>query len=190
VTGPVQVDTRAQTPAAYAAFASKVAQAHPDAVLFGASPGPGAVAVWSALHAAAPSVKLFAPSTLATPAFVAALGPAASATYVTSPVLQARFYPPAARRVLREYRSTFGVAPSVFALYGYEAMKAVLAAIRAAGRHGGNRRSVVRAFFALRNRSSVLGDYSVLADGDVTLARFGGYRVSAHGRLRFEQLLP
>jgi branched-chain amino acid transport system substrate-binding protein len=188
--GRAEVDTRSRTATAadYATTAAKVAAAAPDAVLVGASPAGGAQALWQALHDAAPGVKLFAPSALATPAFVAATGPAADATYVTSPVLQSRFYPPAARRVFREYRAAFGVAATPYALYGYEAMRGALAAIRSAGRHGSDRRSVVKAFFRAQQRDSVLGRYSLKPDGDVTGTPFAGYRVRG-GRLVFDRLL-
>jgi branched-chain amino acid transport system substrate-binding protein len=136
-----------------------------------------------------PRAKLFAASSLATPAFVAASGAAGPATYVTSPVLPASAYPPAAQRVLRDYRTTFGLDPTPYTLYGYEAMASTLAAIKAAGSHGGDRASVVRAYFGLGTRDSVLGRYSVTPTGDTTLADMGGYRVGPDGRLRFVRRL-
>ncbi|MGI8802958.1 MAG: ABC transporter substrate-binding protein, partial [Solirubrobacteraceae bacterium] len=149
----------------------------------------GARALWQALHAAAPQAKLFAAGSLATPAFAAAAGPTAPATYVTSPVLEARRYPASAQEVLRRYRTTFGTDPTAYSLYGYEAMDSILAAIRVAGSHAGDRASVVRAYFALGVRDSVLGRYSVTANGDTTLANMAGYRVGPDGRLRFDRLL-
>jgi branched-chain amino acid transport system substrate-binding protein len=67
------------------------------------------------------------------------------------------------------------------ALYGYEAMRVVLDAINAAGPRSGDRPAVVRAARAPRARASVIGDYRVVAGGDVSTTRFGGYRRSAAG---------
>jgi branched-chain amino acid transport system substrate-binding protein len=56
-------------------------------------------------------------------------------------------------------------------------MSAVLAAIRAAGARGNDRQRVIEEFFAIRNRASVLGRYSVTPSGDTTLGRFAVDRV-------------
>jgi branched-chain amino acid transport system substrate-binding protein len=190
VPGQLQVDTRSNVqPSDYAQTATSVAAEHPDAVLLGGAPGPGAQALWQALHAALPNVKLFAPNALATPSFVSGTGAAAKSTYVTSPVLQASSYPAEAQRVLQSYKATFGAPATVYALYGYEAMRATLAAIRAAGSHAASRLAVVRAFFKIRDRNSVLGRYSVLPSGDVSLSSYAGYRIDSAGRLRFDRLL-
>jgi branched-chain amino acid transport system substrate-binding protein len=191
VVGHARVDTRsgAAIPADYRQRAAAVAASGADAVLVGGTAGVGTQALWQALHLAAPRAKLFAGSSLATPAFVAAAGRAGPVTYATSPVLDAARYPARAQAVLRSYRATFGREATPYTLYGYEAMAAVLAAIRAAGSHGGDRAHVVRAFFALGSRDSVLGRYSVTATGDTTLANMAGYRVGPDGRLRLDRLL-
>jgi branched-chain amino acid transport system substrate-binding protein len=120
----------------------------------------------------------------AQPAFAARIGTAGDVTYLATPVLPAALYPPAAQVVLRRYRSQFHEAASSYALYGYEAMSAVLLAIRRAGSHGNDRQAVIDKFFAIRDRGSVLGRYSIQADGDTTLARYGFDRV-LDGRLVF-----
>lgn len=172
-------------PASYASLAQTIAAAHPDGVLLGASPNGGADALFRELHAKAPKLKLFAASTLATPSFLGALGAAAAATYVTSPILEPSQYPAPARAVLAQYRRRYPGegAPSAYALYGYEAMEDVLAAIARAGRYGANRQHVVSAFFHLGRRNGVLGSYAFNGDGDTSLDRFDGYRVGAGGRL-------
>ena len=74
----------------------------------------------------------------------AARGRAGAPVGVVSPMLPARQYPPAGRRILRAARREAGAAPPVEALYGYESMRVVLEALRAAGgratdRAGGDR---------------------------------------------------
>ena len=184
------IDTQTNTrPAGYAAIAAAVGAAHADAVLLGGVPNAGAQALWSELHARLPKLKLFAPSTLATPAFLRAIAGvtgAANATYVTSPILEPDQYPPSGQRVFAEYRRLLpGAAPTAYALYGYEAMTDVLRSIRRAGRQAANRAgsALVIAFFGLGEIHGVIGDYRINANGDTSLDSFDGYRVSAAGAL-------
>jgi ABC-type branched-subunit amino acid transport system substrate-binding protein len=176
--------TSAGAPGAYAKLASALAAQRPDAILLGGSPDAGAAALFRELHAKLPAVKLFAPSALAMPSFLSRLGAAASATYVTSPILEPSQYPAAAQRVFSQYRSDFsGAAPTAYSLYGYEAMEDVLRAIRRAGRAAANRTALLRAFHRLGEIHGVIGDYMINADGDTSLARFDGYRVGRGGTL-------
>jgi branched-chain amino acid transport system substrate-binding protein len=191
VVGHAEVDTMPSraTISDYRQQAAAVLAAHADAVLVGGADGPGVRALWQAVHAAAPRAKLFASSSLATPAFVAAAGPSAPVTYVTSPVLEPSAYPPQAQRVLRAYRSTFGIAPTAYSLYGFAAMSSALDAIRAAGANGGDRASVVRAFFGLGPRNSVIGRFAIMPTGDTTSTMIAGYRIGADGQLRFDRVV-
>jgi len=171
-------------PGQFAGVAHAVAVSGADAVLYGGAANVTAPALWQELHAVLPQAKLFAPSTLAQPAFLTALGASAHATYVTSPYLEPGQYPPSARRVLREFRRIYpGVAPTVYALYGYEAMRIVLAAIHKAGRQAPKRSALRDAFFSLGTIHGVIGDYRIAANGDTSLDRFDGYRVGAGGAL-------
>jgi branched-chain amino acid transport system substrate-binding protein len=56
-------------------------------------------------------------------------------------------------------------------------MSVVLEAIRRAGARGNDRTAVIRSFFATRQRRSVLGTYSILANGETTLSKYGIDRV-------------
>jgi branched-chain amino acid transport system substrate-binding protein len=67
------------------------------------------------------------------------------------------------------------------AVYGYEAMRVVLDAVRAGGR---DREQVTRAALAMRERHSALGTYSLRGTGDTGDER--QYLYSLHdGRFRF-----
>jgi branched-chain amino acid transport system substrate-binding protein len=74
-------------------------------------------------------------------------------------------------------------------LYGYEAMSVVLDAIRQAGSQGNNRQAVIDQFFATRNRNSVIGRYSIEADGETTLSPYAVDRVLS-GRPVFNRAIP
>jgi branched-chain amino acid transport system substrate-binding protein len=165
----------------------KIVESGAQGVFFSGQPNAGAVALWQQLHAADPHLRLLGPSALAQASFAAQIKATGAATFLTTPVLPMRLYPPAPA-ALADYRRHFGEAPGPYALYGYEAMSVVLAAIHRAGRHGNDRQAVIRQFFATRDRDSVLGRYSVLPSGETTLSRYGVDRV-IHGRLVFWRAL-
>ena len=202
------IDTQTNTqPQGYAQIAASVAAQRPDAVLLGAAPGVGAMALWRELHAMLPRAMLFAPSTLATPAFLEAIATpagrcttaqggsapcrsAAAATYVTSPVLERNQYPHAARAVFRAFRRRFKRTPSVLALYGYSAMEDILGAIRKTGRHATDRADLLRVFFHhLGVIRGAIGSYTINGKGDSSLRTFDGYRVTAGGGLELRREL-
>ncbi len=157
----------------------KIVESHAQAVFLAGGEGAGTVALWRDLHSAAPSLQLLGSSALASEGFTTQIGAAEASTYLTTPVLPNRFYPPSAQRVLRDYRSRFGAEGGAYALYGYEAMTVVLDAVRSSGARGNDRQTVIDRVFATKDRNSVLGGYSVEADGETTLSRYGVDRVSA-----------
>jgi branched-chain amino acid transport system substrate-binding protein len=167
----------------------KVSKSGAQAVFLAGGPGVGTVSLWSQLHAADPHLLLLGSSTMAGESFTSRIGAAAANTYVTTPILPTSLYPPSAQRVLHDYRDEFGVAAESYALYGYEAMSVVLDSIRRAGAKGNDRQAVIDQFFAIRNRDSVLGRYSIEADGETTLSPYGVDRV-VNGRTVFYRAIP
>jgi branched-chain amino acid transport system substrate-binding protein len=162
----------------------KIERSGADAVFFAGGAGAGTVALWRALHQADPQLLLLGSSSLTGEAFTSAIGAAAAQTYLTTPTLALGDYPPSAQRVLGDYSKQFGGEPGAWALYGYEAMSVVLDAIRRAGSRGNDRQSVIDALFATGERDSVLGRYSIEADGEPTFTRYGVDRV-LDGRVQF-----
>jgi len=183
--GSAQVNS-ATTPAngGYAPLARSIAAARADGVIVGAAPDAGIEALWRELYGALGAVKLFAPSTLATNPFLSAIGQAENVTYVTSPILPLSWYRGyRVRQVLRAYRQHWKQAsPTPWVLYGYEAMRSVLAAIRWA-RNPDNRLDVVRAYFhpGWREKSAI-GPYWIDSHGDTSRSRFVGYGVYDPGK--------
>jgi branched-chain amino acid transport system substrate-binding protein len=155
----------------------KIERAHVQAVFLAGGPGPGTVAFWRALHAADPALLLLGSSSMDSESFTSQIGDAGSQTYLTTPLLPTALYPPAAQRVLAAYKSTFGYGGGAEALYGYEAMSLVLDAIRGAGERGNNRQAVIARVLSTRNRSAVLGRYSIEPNGETTLSIYGVDRV-------------
>jgi branched-chain amino acid transport system substrate-binding protein len=166
----------------------QVAASKAQAVFLAGGQGAGTAALWRQLHAAVPRVPLLGSSAMVTPSFTAQIGAAGADTYLTTPVLGAALYPPAARVVLAACRRTFGVRAGPWALYGYEAMTLVLDAIADAGARGDDRQSVIDRVLATRDRSSAIGAYSILPDGETTLSPYGVDRV-VRGRAVFDRAI-
>jgi branched-chain amino acid transport system substrate-binding protein len=121
---------------------------------------------------------LFGPAAVADQAVLEALPLAVRRRMrVTTPALPPRLLPRSARTFRDRFRRTFGRQPEPEALQAYEAASAVLHAIRSAGTRGNNRQAVTDAFLTIRNRNSILGRYSIDANGDTSLATYAGNRV-------------
>ncbi|MCL2769834.1 MAG: ABC transporter substrate-binding protein [Solirubrobacterales bacterium] len=176
------VDTTTAT--TFTGEVEKIASSGAQALFYSGAAGPGATAFLQELHSADPSLLISGSSTMDGATLASELGAQGGTVYRTTPTLAPAMYPPAAARVLQEFERRFREPSSPYVLYGYEAMSAVLAAVRAAGPRGNNRDAVIRHLFALRDRESVLGRYSVQPNGETTLSRYGIQRLE-HGRLRF-----
>jgi branched-chain amino acid transport system substrate-binding protein len=171
-------DSIATTPATiFTGEIEKIVRSRAQAVFLAAGSGAGASVLWKKLHSADPGLLLLGSSTLADESFTSQIGAAEASTYLTTPVLPAALYPASGARVLKDYRADFAGEAGPYVLYGYEAMRVVLDAIRSAGDRGNDRQAVIARFFATRDRDSVLGRYSMRADGETTLARYGVDRV-------------
>jgi branched-chain amino acid transport system substrate-binding protein len=164
--------------------AEKVSASGAQAVFFSGPAEAGTVKLFRALHAADPRLALIGSHQLAEEGFTSQLGAAAGATLLSTPWLAPRLYPRAAQLLLQRYRARFREAPLIPALSGYEAMSVTLNAIRRAGTRGNSRQAVIAAFFATKDRDSVLGRYSMQANGETTLSRYGIDRV-VEGRPSF-----
>jgi branched-chain amino acid transport system substrate-binding protein len=163
---------------------AKIAESGAQAVFVSATATAQAAQMFRELHSAAPKLSLLASSAMLSPVFMASLGSAEAVSTVGSPLLPAHMYPASAQRVFAQYRRRFGEAPNPYALYGYESMSAVLAAIRQAGKHGDDRQSVIDRLLSLHDRRSVLGTYSMSSGGEATLSSYAIDRI-AHGEAVF-----
>jgi branched-chain amino acid transport system substrate-binding protein len=169
----------AHGPPTAAAFASSGA----DAALFASADRAAATRFFDAVAASRPSVKLMAPSALSDDQFAGGLSPAAQqALQVSSPGFLPTKLPATARKFTAAFAAAYGHPPAPEAIFGYEAMSALISVLRSAGSGAANRTTVRDDFFAIRNRSSVLGKYSINANGDTNIAPFVISKVKS-GRL-------
>ena len=91
--------------------------------------------------------------------------------YVSSPGFTPSTLAPAGRRFVTAFHTAYQRAPVPAAIFGYEAVSALIAVLKDAGTAAGSRATVVKDFRDLHNRQSVLGTYSI-SSGDVSIAPF------------------
>jgi branched-chain amino acid transport system substrate-binding protein len=164
-----------------------LAEARPDALLYAGIASPGTGRILAQVDRALPGVPVYTTSGMlardpelpipVAPASVNALGPVAPESEL----------PAAGRRLLDRLRQTEGAALArPEALYGYEAMRLVIDAIRA----GGPDRARVKqeALRVRERRSSPLGPYRVRGTGEVDSTRFALHALS-DGSFAFERML-
>lgn len=126
--------------------------------------------------------KLFAPSALYDDAFVASLSPAAQRDlYVSSPGFLPGQLTPSGRAFVAAFDAAYGHAPATEAIFGYEAMSALLAVLKEAGAGANSRSTVAGDFLKLKRSSSqsVIGAYSIDKNGDINIAPFVFSRVKS-----------
>ncbi len=87
---------------------------------------------------------------------------------------------------VEKYRKRYGKDPEGYAIYGYEAAKAALEAIRTAGIK--DRRAILEAARSIKDFTGALGTWSFDENGDSTLKTISGLRIR-NGRFEFDKLL-
>jgi branched-chain amino acid transport system substrate-binding protein len=145
-------------------------EAGADAVFYGGLPGTTAGKALD--QAATSSPRLFVPSALYDQGFVAGLSPAAQKNlYISSPGFGTKDMPASARQFETQFETAYGHVPAPQAIFGYEAVSALLAVLKQAGANAGSRALIVSDFRGLKDRQSVLGTYSIVG-GDTNIAPF------------------
>ena len=158
------------TGAVFTGEVEKIVQSGAQAVFFAGGTGAGTVALWRQLHSADPHLLLLGSSTMVNESFTSQIGAAAASTYLTTPVLAPGLYPPSAARMLSDYRRHFGGEPGPVRAVWLRGDERRSRRDPRRGSHGNDRQAVIDRFFAVRNRDSVLGRYSMRADGETTLS--------------------
>jgi len=145
--------------------------------LAGASGRAAATRFFDRAAASSSTTKLFASSGLYDPAFVTGLSPAAQQRLVvSSPGFTPGKLPAAAAGFVSAFQSAYHHSPAPQAIFGYEAMKAVLAVLQSAGVNAANRAVVVSRFRSLKRTGGAIGDYTIKG-GDPSVAPFVFARV-------------
>lgn len=158
-----------------------------DGAFWGGNSPAAAAKFFQRAAAANPQIKLFAPSALADPTIASQLT-AAGHLYLSAPGFLKQNLTPAGSKFVTDFTTAYGRAPVAQAIFGYEAMSALLAVLRKAGTAANNRGTVVSDFLSLKNRESVLGTYSMDSSGDTSIAPFVFSRVQQGKLVPFAQV--
>jgi branched-chain amino acid transport system substrate-binding protein len=108
----------------------------------------------------------------------------------TIATLDPKAFGPEGKKFFKDYAAKYNEpSPDPYAIYGYEAMALFLDAIKRASDAGDlTRQSVVDQIFQTKDRNSVLGTYSIDANGDTSLTDYGIYKIDA-GKLTFDKVI-
>ena len=159
-----------------------------DGVFYGSNSPASAEQFFQRAAAANPSAKLFGPSALSDPTFASALSPAVRSLYISSPGFRTQDLPLGGTKFVSQFTAAYGHAPDPQAIFGYEAMSAVLAVLQEAGAKANDRSTVVHDFLSIKNRQSVLGTYSINSTGDTNVAPFVFSRLQSGKLVPFAQV--
>ncbi len=177
----------------YRSLASKARAAGADCMVYAGITANNAVQIFKDFAAALPEAKLYGPDGIAESGFAdpeegGVPVDVGAKVRVSIAVLPADKYPPGGQRLFTDYEAENGdSSPDPYAIYGYEAMSLTLDAIeRAAAKGKVDRAAVIEQLFATKDRDSVLGTYSIDANGDTTLTDYGSYRIE-NGGLVFDE---
>jgi branched-chain amino acid transport system substrate-binding protein len=176
----------------YRSLAAKSKAAGADCFVYAGITANNAVQLYKDFAAALPDAKLYGPDGVAESGFVdpkegGIPEEVAKRTKVSVATLSPDEYPPEGQKFFDEFTAKYGEKnPDPYAIYGYEAMSLALDAIERAG--SADRAEILKAIFATKDRSSVLGTYSIDENGDTTLTDYGIYSVTG-GELKFDQTI-
>src|SRR4051795_1889579 len=176
----------------YRSLASKAKGAGADCMVYSGITANNAVQVYKDFAAALPDAKLYGPDGVAEAGFSAPKEGAipaevASRVKVTVATLSPDEYPPEGQQFFDDFSKKYGDKnPDPYAIYGYEAMRLALDAIQRS--KTGKKEDVLKAIFETKDRSSVLGTYSIDENGDTSLTDYGVYSIKG-GEVKFEKVI-
>jgi len=181
------IDTKAPN---YRSLASRARGQGADCFVFSGITSNNGVQIFKDFEAALPNAKLYGPDGVAETGFVdpsegGIPADVAAKVKVTVATLDPASYPPEGREFFEAFEREYNEDnPDPYAIYGYEAMRLALDAIERS--QTGEKEDIVKALFATKDRSSVLGTYSIDENGDTTLTDYGVYTIKG-GELDFDK---
>jgi branched-chain amino acid transport system substrate-binding protein len=162
-----------------------LAEARPDVVVYAGIANSNTGPLMAQIDQRLPGVPLFATAGVLDRDPGRPIPAAPARVWALAPMPPARELSPRGKRVLARLAARHPDAVRSEALYGYEAMRLILDAIRAGGP---DRERVRRAGISLRTRRSVLGSYTLRATGDIDGGRFALWALR-DGRFRFVRMV-
>ena len=175
----------------YRSYAAGLKSAGVDCFLFSGVTANGAVQINKDVAAALPNAKLYGPDGTCESGFTnpkskgipASLAPRFKCTVATLAIKDT----PGGAQFLKDFQAKYNVSnPDPYAIYGYAAGQLVLDTIKAGGT---SKADFVTKLFETKDIDSVLGTYSIDANGDTSLTDYGLYSVGPDGNPQFEKAI-
>src|SRR5439155_13894421 len=181
VLGHDSIDARASE---FKSLMATIKAMGPDLVYFGGTTQTKGGQLARDLVAAGVTAKFMVPDGCMEDAFIEAAGDDVlnDRCYVTFGGLPPEKLTGAGKVFVEKYQKRFGTMPEAYAIYGYEAAKVAIEAIKRAGKK--DRAAIVEACLALRDFDGALGRWSFDANGDTTMTTMSG-NVVRGGRFEF-----
>lgn len=192
ILGNAGIDPKTQN---YRSLASKIKGEGADCFLYSGITANNAAKLFKDVNSALPDAGLYGPDGIAESGFAdpkegGISADIAAKTKVTVATLSPEEYIKReipARAFFDAYAAKYGdKSPDPYAIYGYEAMRLALDAIKRAGADGNDRNAVLKQLFATKGRKSVLGEYDIDKNGDTTITVYGVYTIK-DGELIFDK---
>ena len=149
---------------------TKIKGTNPDLVYFGGTTQSKGGQIAKDLVAKGPNCPLMAPDGCYEQAFIDSAGPDVlnGRCYVSMVGLEAALLKGPGAEFVKKYIEKYKSEPEAFAIYGYEAAKVVLTAIKTVGKK--DREAIIKAALAIKDfDKGALGKWSFDANGDTTL---------------------
>jgi len=175
----------------YRALAAKIKQANPDLIYFGGITQNNAGQLVKDIRNVGYEGKFMGSDGIFEEAFLEAAGDAADGVYVTFGGIPPSELQGKAADWREAYKAKFGSNPEVYTVYGYVAAAVLVDAFERVCAGGGSptdRKAVRDAVFATKDFDSILGKFSIDANGDTTITAMSGAQVRS-GKFKFVTLL-
>ncbi len=161
----------------YRALVTKIRQKNPDLVYFGGLTQTNAGQIAKDLRSGGLSVKYMVPDGCFEKAFIESAGKenVEGNTFVTFGGIPPQQQTGKGKEFYEKYKQKYNSEPEAYALYGYEATKVSLDAIKRAGKK--DRQAILAAIAATKDFAGSLGTWSFDQNGDTNLLVFSGSAV-------------
>jgi branched-chain amino acid transport system substrate-binding protein len=173
----------------FRALANKIKDSGADFVYYGGITDNNPAVLVRDLKSAAPSIKFMGPDGIAESEFLKGAAAAGEGAYITFGGIPPSEYKGKSKDWSDAYQKKFNSKPEVYAIYGYEAAKVVLEAIKKSGAKATDRATVRDNIFGTKDFDGVLGTkWSFDAGGDTSITTMAGMIVKS-GDFSFVKLL-
>ncbi|GMW00011.1 MAG: hypothetical protein AMXMBFR84_11490 [Candidatus Hydrogenedentota bacterium] len=172
----------------YRSLVTKIKQKRPDLVYFGGTTQTNAGQIAKDLRSANLTVKYMVPDGCFEDAFIQAAGAnnLEGNTFITFGGLPADKLTGKGADYYQRYKEKYNSEPQAYSAYGYESARAVLEAIRIAGKK--DRAAISAACGQIKDFDGLLGKWSFDENGDITMKTLSGNTVK-NGKFEFVKIL-